>query len=362
MNKIGGIMLDQLQGVQQIPQGQNPELFAAIFEELTSGIVYQDTETMEQIETLGSVSELNIDEKKETLIAETIDTTVNTVLPLINQHIPLEQVEVKESGEQLQTIKGSHSVLATLKNFDITDDLNIIRSTKIQEAAKGGVIEKPSLSSSDNSGSSREIGVSEMIDDILENRFPKGKLDTKEILRVEEITAPAIQSDTIRTSDSMITNKSLGDKTQITSFETNIEKLEETILRSITTIKEGQSTTLKVKLEPENLGKVDLDLTMENGRLNAKINVESNQVRELFNENLSQLHQGLLKQNIQVGRITLEVNTGNEAGQWDFNKQGSFRQSYKRSSGSDNIKASLKSINEITAVQTTQQPGLNVLA
>lgn len=368
MDKIGGIMLEQLQGVQQSQQVQDPEKFAAIMAELITAILEPEPQGTQAQEVVEAAPEEEQDESKEILIPDIFYKADMPTQPLVTNTA---QYGNKKAEEPVEQIKTTEKILTSgaevIKKTDPGDQSaekakTTPGQTKNEETVNVKVFDELNLSPRENGRAAIDTKLLEPAGNKLESQLVKTKSEPEKAILAEDNKTPMIQTETPRTTGSTVTDKPLIVKPETISFETNIEKLEETILRSITTIREGQSTIMKVKLEPENLGKVDLDLTMENGRLNAKINVETNQVRELFNENLSQLHQGLLKHNIQIGKIILEVNTGNEAGQWDFSNQGGFRQSYKRSTGGDNIKTSLKSINEITAVQATQQTGLNILA
>lgn len=95
--------------------------------------------------------------------------------------------------------------------------------------------------------------------------------------------------------------------TEGVDMEGNLQKIQEALQKNEINIRSQSQTQLKIQLDPEHLGKVDLDLTMEQGRLTAKINVESEQVLKLFQENLVSLQQVLQRQNVQLERIHLDL-------------------------------------------------------
>ena len=90
-------------------------------------------------------------------------------------------------------------------------------------------------------------------------------------------------------------------------LQKNLETFEGEMIKSFETMKEGESSLLKIKLEPENLGKVDIHLRMEDGKLRASIIVENDRIRELFGDRLMELGSRLNQQNIPVDELKMEV-------------------------------------------------------
>lgn len=364
MNKIGGITIEQSQVTQVSTQIQSPELFEAIMTELINNLTGADGGIVEEA-IPKTPSEEKYVENSEEIKTGIDEATVFQMLPLINPQTPIETTRLNKTIEQnqdsktLQEYRGI-STAPTAKTETLIKETNYTSDPKAAPAPLADQV----------ISSKGEIKVSDMIESILGSTFAKVepeagetiKKDQIDLARLDEFKSAVIQTEVPRISDGTRTEEFITNNVKTVSFEANINKLEETIVRSITSIKEGEHSILRVKLQPENLGKVDLDVTMENGKLTAKINVESSHIRDLFNENLSQLHQGLLKQNIQVGRITVEVNPGNDAAQWGFGKQGGFRQGNRRTQENGSRQSGLKSISEIRATQGIRQAGLDILA
>jgi|GEM_PF-2143741 len=376
MNKIGGIATEQLQGTQVSTKSQSPEVFEAIMAELISNMTGADGEMAEEAIPKTPSGEKYGDNSEE--IKTGIDEkTVFQMLSLINSQTPIETTRLNMTIEQSQdskTLQESEGIkIATAAQTKTlakeSDYISDPHKEATAERTESKIAQVAQLSGQVTPGKG-EMKVSDIFDSILGNSFTKVepktgetvKSDPIDLARSEELKSAVIQSEAPRISDGTRTEEFMTNNAKTISFEANINKLEETIVKSITAIKEGEHSILKVKLQPENLGKVDLDVTMENGKLTAKINVESNHIRDLFNENLSQLHQGLLKQNIQVGRIIVEVNPGNDTAQWNFEKQGNFRHGNRRTPENGNRQSALKSISEIRATQDIRQTGLDILA
>lgn len=91
------------------------------------------------------------------------------------------------------------------------------------------------------------------------------------------------------------------------NFEKTFENAAEEIMKNVETIRDGDRTTMKVNLHPEEMGKMEITLTMEDGKLSGKILLENREIRQIFTERLEELSNSL-KQNIQIGKF--EVNVG----------------------------------------------------
>ncbi|WP_349410500.1 flagellar hook-length control protein FliK [Pseudalkalibacillus sp. SCS-8] len=72
------------------------------------------------------------------------------------------------------------------------------------------------------------------------------------------------------------------------------------------------STQISIKLFPENLGSLDIQITQRNGEIAAKIIASTVQAKELIETNLNQLRQSLQGQNITVNHIEVS----NQVNDW----------------------------------------------
>ena len=141
----------------------------------------------------------------------------------------------------------------------------------------------------------------------------------------------------------------------------NLETFEREMIKSFETIEEGETTLLKIKLEPESLGKVDIQLRMEDGKLKGSIIVENDRIRELFGDRLTELGARLSQQNIPVDELKVEV--AQEPFQAPMNmshegRQGQPRHPQKR--GYQN--STLRKIAEFQRRQEERTEGISILA
>ncbi|TLM98442.1 hypothetical protein FDZ73_23455 [bacterium] len=73
----------------------------------------------------------------------------------------------------------------------------------------------------------------------------------------------------------------------------------------------GQSE-IQIQLKPDFLGKVNLQVTMENGQMTARIGVENQQVKELVEANLKQLQQNLDNQGFKVSNLVVDLSANRQ--------------------------------------------------
>ena len=79
------------------------------------------------------------------------------------------------------------------------------------------------------------------------------------------------------------------------------------------------SNQLKIQLKPESLGNLDVTLSIEGGKLTARIVASNTEVRDVFVNNMQQFKQSLEAQGLQVNQLSVavraETGTQGQAGQ-----------------------------------------------
>ena len=148
----------------------------------------------------------------------------------------------------------------------------------------------------------------------------------------------------------------------IKTNQDNIIKVQDTMIKLLETTREGETTSMKISLQPENLGKVDIGLKMEGGKLTASILVENNQVRDLFTIKLGELNQSLAKQNLIIDKIQVQVKDQGPSLEMNMNQQGNFNHQGRRHQESrmNNIfKNEYKNFKEIETISL--EKGVSIL-
>lgn len=88
----------------------------------------------------------------------------------------------------------------------------------------------------------------------------------------------------------------------------NIENINDSIIRLMETTNTENSSTMKVQLYPKELGYVNITLKLEEGKMIAKILVDNNHVKQLFANSMNELNSSLIKQNIHVEEVHIDLN------------------------------------------------------
>ncbi|NHN28380.1 flagellar hook-length control protein FliK [Paenibacillus agricola] len=115
-----------------------------------------------------------------------------------------------------------------------------------------------------------------------------------------------------------------------------VEDMTQFVIKSFTLeTKADGFTEAKLSLFPQNLGQVDVRLTMHNGQLVAQFMADSPMGREMLESQLSQLKITLQNQGIQVERMEVSQNQAFQSGMFQEQRQQQSQQSNKQQKGND---------------------------
>ncbi|NLN14079.1 MAG: flagellar hook-length control protein FliK, partial [Tissierellia bacterium] len=147
----------------------------------------------------------------------------------------------------------------------------------------------------------------------------------------------------------------VADVAEQVDFRENIESINDKIIEFMDLNRDENS--VRLKLHPEELGYVDLNLKMEEGKLVVKILVENEAARDLFNSNLNQLNNNLLRQDIVLGRVDIELSLNSNNPSANSNSRNQGNRPYRTS----RIQFSKESP-AVTYINDLKESGLNILA
>lgn len=113
----------------------------------------------------------------------------------------------------------------------------------------------------------------------------------------------------------------------------NIQTIEDNMIKFMKVSKDGDTSVMRVKLYPEELGSIDISLKLDKGKLIADIVVASDSIKDMFLNSSSLLNKNLVEQNIPIKNINITVNDSFEnlenpsgeagsSGSKEGNKQG----------------------------------------
>lgn len=105
------------------------------------------------------------------------------------------------------------------------------------------------------------------------------------------------------------------------AVDRNLEMAVMEIVHQVETLKDGERTTIRVRLYPEEIGEMEITLSMEEGKLSGKILVENKEMRQVFTERLSDLNQTLKACHIDVAKFEVGIGAGQQQGQAGHREQ-----------------------------------------
>jgi len=79
---------------------------------------------------------------------------------------------------------------------------------------------------------------------------------------------------------------------------------------TVSIIRDGNR--LAVKLEPEGLGKLNIDLSLDRGTVHAHIQVADDATRNVIQDNMQQIVESLMKEGLSVGGFSVSLNNGGQ--------------------------------------------------
>lgn len=139
----------------------------------------------------------------------------------------------------------------------------------------------------------------------------------------------------------------------------NMQNINDSIIQLMEITTEGNANVMTVQLYPEELGAVNISLKMEDGKLIAKILVDDDYVKQLFTGKIELLNNNLVKQNINMEEIFVELNSNANS-----NPNGDSGQNNSNFSNQNkNFKFTSESIDVITNEEINLKSGeLSILA
>ena len=273
-------------------------------------------------------------------------------LELIGEDVINIQDELKNGLMQNVDEVGPQSVETekiTLDKFEMLEEkLDKLSDLLGMSDDKGSLEDGAELSQDAESGSeSDSTFMSSVETDVLQGKDVKGK-DVKN--RDEKFTIKDFRKEStlennveqleldVNSLDNEIPRFDIANTTNV--MMNRAEKLQEQIdvLKQITekvsvNILEDKSEML-IKLKPDNLGKVTMQIAVENGNVTAKFLAESDRVKEILESNMQELKDHLAKQGMTVQDLSVSV--GNENREREVFGQSNFR-SFRRSRSVEKI-------------------------
>lgn len=289
-----GLSINPVEGVEELGQ----VLVDQVLPEQMLGKVEGELEG----ETFSIRSNFNLEEIKANL--NKAIKPEGESLELKGENIPLEA----SLGEEVKLEEESISLGSPIKETKNLD----IDSLKITDRFKDGLaLEENKLEELDESFDTKKEGLS------LESLKSIG-VDKESITSTKTTETKELSSTEMRPLDTnfllnRIQNSFLGLEEVAENLSSeNILNIEDSIVKFMKVSKEGDTSLMKVKLYPEELGSIDISLKLHKGKLMADIIVQSEKIKDMFLNSSGLLNRTLEEHNISVKHINVSVNDGFE--------------------------------------------------
>lgn len=292
--------------------------------------------------TIGTEGELPL--KNNGIVQSNMSDLLNEVNEIVNRisdNQLLQSKEITQLEEKLQnilkeieaTIEKPEIVQKNMSNFisevkEIVDEISKKQSLqskelnhiedKLQKVVKELVVVSKNL----------EVNVNDSkVDLSIHSKDELAQLKEKELKGIQTINLNSINGGFISNSEESITN------TPKVQSEIEIDNLDEIVKELHIETKDlnnGEKSTMKIKLKPQELGELSVQLEKKDNEIVAKILVQSNDTKQLIQKNVQFLHDSIGNNNVKIIEIRVDSKT-------DITQNFSFDSQGENSSNSNNF-------------------------
>lgn len=210
-----------------------------------------------------------------------------------------------------------------------------------------GVNEKTAIENSEAANSNEKLNIPESVNQLLAKNPAESALAGTEHLPVADIGKAGVVQNMPMFEAKTITG-------QTKSFEES-ESVMNQITQKLNTAVRSGINEVKIQLRPESLGEVNLKIRIEGDVVMARIQVESQQVKQIVESNMQHLKDALAQQNLQAGSLEVNVGSGN-GGQAD-QTQYQFAAGHENHSSGESKKADSDVPEETTSQISGEETG-----
>lgn len=202
-------------------------------------------------------------------------------------------------------------------------------------------------------------------------KMPTGQddLDIQSQLRMK--VSPSFADQVVAApAQSVVPQKEAAFPVRLTSESSSVNQqvltqaVSEVIFEQSAGMKEGHQTTARLRLTPESLGNMKIEIQIREQQLYTTIVVESTETKELMDNSMKQLSASLAQKNIQLQEMTVQINLPQTT---DFSFAGSSQQEAGKNQNNaflDGVTEPLEQANQtVLEDETTASTGrLSILA
>ncbi|MEK3978077.1 flagellar hook-length control protein FliK [Psychrobacillus sp. FSL K6-2836] len=229
-------------------------------------------------------------------INEQATKIIDAIISSLNGHGPSNPVDAKQAMELLKTVQ----LIGNKSDLTIKEESTLFDIKQLLENVKGTV---GKISTNDTSASPQVlkqpiIQTQMVVKQTAHSVQPEIVTETKEITtNVQGGTTTVIQTKVESVSMTLPTEKAA----QSEEFIKELQK----VMNRVQFGQAGGANRLVLKLFPEQLGTIRIELIQKDGMLTAKILASTALGKEMLDSNSSQLRQGFASQNIQLEKLEI---------------------------------------------------------
>lgn len=229
-------------------------------------------------------------------INEQATKIIDAIISSLNGHGPSNPVDAKQAMELLKTVQ----LIGNKSDLTIKEESTLFDIKQLLENVKGTV---GKISTNDTSASPQVlkqpiIQTQMVVKQTAHSVQPEIVTETKEITtNVQGATTTVIQTKVESVSMTLPTEKAA----QSEEFIKELQK----VMNRVQFGQAGGANRLVLKLFPEQLGTIRIELIQKDGMLTAKILASTALGKEMLDSNSSQLRQGFAGQNIQLEKLEI---------------------------------------------------------
>jgi len=205
-----------------------------------------------------------------------------------------------------------------VKIEDIEPELNAeeLSSNLVSQFEEKSALENKDGKNKDEKSNITDIGEKRNFDNKVEQLDVEvGEIDSKILDVKAEDVSDTIMNKTIDMQEQIDVIKQVSEKVKVNLFEDKSEMI--------------------IKLKPDHLGKVTVEIAVENGNITAKFLAESEKVKEILESNMQDLKDHLANQGMAVQNLSVSVGNENRGPLFEQNDYSSLRKRRKIQEVSD---------------------------
>ncbi|NTW77571.1 MAG: flagellar hook-length control protein FliK, partial [Syntrophaceae bacterium] len=138
---------------------------------------------------------------------------------------------------------------------------------------------------------------------------------------------------------------------------TSPDKIIDQIAGEIKETANNDGGRVKITLNPPSLGKLEMDVTVRNGKVEVVLVADNKDVQQTLNANIEKLKENLFNQGLTIDRCDVSMQDKKEEYQQNFNRQAYYQDGGSAKDGNNRQENSDKEVNSGTGTGISLQPG-----